>query len=116
MSHRVTASCHCGAIRLSAELSAPLESAARCNCSFCRRRQAANVSARWDSVEIKAGADLLRPYRFGTRKALHFFCPVCGIYTHHRRFSNPDECGINLYCIEGQTPDRYEPLPWSDGP
>ena len=110
---KVTATCHCGDIAISAELSDPLDSARRCDCSFCRRRQAANVSASWDSLRVLKGVPSL--YAFGTQTAQHYFCPRCGIYTHHRRRSDPNEAGINLYCIEGALPADHEPLPWSDG-
>lgn len=110
---RITATCHCGAIRLSADLTEPLSKAARCDCSFCRRRQAANVSARWDSITLLEGTPSC--YSFGTLSAQHFFCPTCGIYTHHRRRIDADQAGINLYCIEGTLPADFEPLPWNNG-
>jgi len=115
MSRIVTARCHCGAVELRATLTAPLESAARCTCSFCRRRQAGNVSALWDSVTVVKGAERLRLYQFGTQTAQHYFCSTCGIYTHHRRRSDPTQAGINLGCIDGAEPWTFEPMVWHDG-
>ncbi len=112
---RIQATCHCGAVTITATLKAPLSSASRCDCSFCRRRQAANVSAPADSLRVIKGQDHLRLYSFGTHTAQHWFCGTCGIYTHHRRRSDPSEIGINLYCIDGAFPQDYEPLPWNDG-
>ncbi len=113
MTHK--ASCHCGAVELEVELSRGLDSARRCDCSFCRRRGAAMVSAPLDGVKVVKGADKLALYTWGTGVAQHWFCSVCGIYTHHRRRSNPNEYGINLGTLEGVNPSELGELPWIDG-
>lgn len=109
------ATCHCGAVELELTGAAPLASARRCDCSFCRRRQAANVSVPEDGLTVVRGADSLGLYSFHSHTAQHFFCRTCGIYTHHRRRSNPREFGVNVYCIEGVMPADLEPLGWVDG-
>ncbi|WP_224814284.1 GFA family protein [Hasllibacter sp. MH4015] len=100
----VNASCHCGAVQLRVTLSDGIASARRCDCSMCRMRGAVAVSAPLDGLEIVQGADHLTLYQFNTRVAEHYFCKTCGIYTHHRRRSNPNEYGVNLACIEGMSP------------
>lgn len=115
MSNPLKAACHCGAVELRVTLSDGLATTRRCDCSFCRRRGAAAVSAPLDGVEILRGADKLTLYQWGTGTAQHYFCSVCGIYTHHRRRSNPNEYGINLGCLEGINPRDHEPIPWVDG-
>ncbi|SFE60859.1 GFA family protein [Roseivivax sediminis] len=109
------ATCHCGAVELRVTLSAPLESAARCDCSFCRRRAAPNVSARRENVHVVRGAETLTRYGFGTDTAQHYFCRICGIYMYHVRRSDPSECGVNLGTLEGVNPAEYEPMRWNDG-
>ena len=109
------ATCHCGAVELEVELSGGLETARRCNCSFCRRRGAAAVTAPLGGVRVVRGADELTLYQWNTMTAEHWFCSVCGIYTHHRRRSNPKEYGVNLGALEGVDPSEHEPIPWSDG-
>lgn len=111
----VTVSCHCGAVRLRVRLSDGLATARRCDCSFCRRRGAAAVSAPLSGVEVVQGDEVLTLYQWGSGTARHYFCRVCGIYTHHRRRSNPDECGINLGCIEGVNPRDLGDIRWVDG-
>lgn len=96
--------CHCGRVRFRAVLPVGLASARRCTCSFCRMRGAVAVSAERASFEILSGAGDLTLYQFGTRTAQHHFCRHCGIYTHHRRRSNPDELGVNLACLDGCDP------------
>lgn len=96
--------CHCGAVTFEVTLSDGINTARRCDCSLCLRRGAVAVSAPLDGLHILSGEDKLTLYQFNTRKAKHYFCSVCGIYTHHFRRSNPDQIGINLACLEGQTP------------
>lgn len=115
MTDTITARCHCGAVVITATLRAPFSSAARCTCSFCRRRQAANVSAHLDSLEIVQGAENLKLYQFGSCTAEHYFCGTCGIYTHHRRRSDPTEIGVNLGCVDGAEVWTHEPFRWHDG-
>ena len=68
-----------------------------------------------DQLEIVKGADKLTLYQWGTNTARHYFCSVCGIYTHHQRRSDPTHYGVNLGCIEGVNPRDHEPIGWVDG-
>lgn len=111
--HRLT--CHCGGVELAVTLSDGLATARRCDCSFCRRRGAVALSAPLEGVAVVRGAELLRLYQWGTGVAAHYFCGRCGIYTHHRRRSNPNEYGVNAGCLEGLNPRDLDPVPWADG-
>lgn len=113
MTHRLT--CHCGAVELRVTRTDGLKTARRCDCSFCRRRGAAAVSVNLDDLQIVKGADNLTRYSFGTHTAQHHFCKTCGIYTHHRRRSNPDEYGVNMGGLDGVNPADHEPIVWNDG-
>lgn len=107
--------CHCGAVELSVELDRPLTDAKRCDCSFCRRRGAPMLGVAEDKLTVVKGADKLTLYTWGTGTAQHYFCSVCGIYTHHRRRSNPKEFGINLGALEGVNPRELGDFDWTDG-
>jgi len=109
------ATCHCGAVELSVKLSDGLNSARRCDCSFCRRRGAIAVSAPLAGLEVVKGADKLTLYQWGTMTAKHYFCSICGNYTHHQRRSNPNEYGVNAGMIEGVNPADLGNVPWEDG-
>ena len=111
----VNGACHCGAIRFTVELSEGLASARRCTCSICRMRGAVALTANLDGFVLQGGADKLATYRFNTGVAEHHFCTSCGIYTHHRRRSNPDQLGINAACIEGVSPFDFLEVPVNDG-
>ena len=73
------------------------------------------VTSTHDGFTIHEGADKLATYRFNTITAEHHFCSVCGIYTHHRRRSNPNELGINVACLEGVSPFDFEEVVVYDG-
>ncbi|MFU8779058.1 MAG: GFA family protein [Roseovarius sp.] len=115
MTHPLKATCHCGAVELRVTLSDGLNTARRCDCSFCRRRGAAAVSAPLSGVEVVRGADNLTLYQWGTGTAKHYFCKACGIYTHHQRRSDPNEYGINLGALEDVNPRDLDPIGWVDG-
>ncbi|MDF0603121.1 GFA family protein [Psychromarinibacter sp. C21-152] len=107
--------CHCGAVELSVVIDRPLAEAKRCDCSFCRRRGAPMLGVPLDKLTVVTGADKLTLYTWGTGTAQHYFCSVCGIYTHHRRRSNPNEYGINLGALEGVNPRELGEFAWTDG-
>lgn len=115
MAEPVRVSCHCGAVELSVQLSDGLNSRMRCDCSYCRRSRDAVVTVPMDGLEIIRGADKLTLYTWGTHTAKHYFCSVCGCYTHHQRRLNPNEYGVNMGGIEGVNPREHEPIPWTDG-
>ncbi len=111
--HRAT--CHCGAVVLELSLPDGIVNPRRCDCSICRRRGAIVASVPLDGIRILKGEDVLRLYQFNTRTAKHYFCSVCGIYTHHQRRSNPGEYGYNVACLEGVNPFDLGPVPTYDG-
>ncbi|MBA3578054.1 MAG: GFA family protein [Sphingomonas sp.] len=108
-------SCHCKAVAFTVLLPRGLASARRCTCSICRMRGSVAVTANLDGLTISRGQDRLATYRFNTRTAEHHFCGVCGIYTHHRRRSNPDELGVNVACLAGVSPFDFLEVAVNDG-
>ncbi len=108
-------SCHCSAVTFRVRLPKGLASARRCTCSMCRMRGAVAVTGDLETFELLSGADELATYRFNTGVAEHHFCTTCGIYTHHRRRSNPNELGINAACLDGVSPFDFRELVVNDG-
>ncbi len=113
--HHVNASCHCGTVRFRVVLSDGLKTARRCTCSYCRMRGAIAVSAELSGISFTAGEDRLGCYQFNTGTAKHYFCSVCGIYTHHQRRSNPNQYGVNVACLEGVSPFDFAEIVVYDG-
>lgn len=107
--------CHCGAVQFTVTLTEGFASARRCACSICRMRGAVAVTSTPDAFRLTHGAEKLATYRFNTNTAEHHFCSICGIYTHHKRRSNPNQLGVNVACLEGVSPFDFQELVVFDG-
>jgi hypothetical protein len=102
-------------VRFTATLPLGLASARRCNCSLCRMRGAVALTSTDADFRLESGADQLATYRFNTGAAAHHFCRTCGIYTHHKRRSNPEQIGVNAACLAGLSPFDFGELRVLDG-
>jgi len=107
--------CHCGAVKFTAILTEGFASARRCTCSICRMRGAVAVTSMPDAFRITEGQDKLATYQFNTNTAEHHFCSVCGIYTHHKRRSSPNQLGVNVACLVGVSPFDFPEVTVYDG-
>jgi len=107
--------CHCGAVKFTAILTEGFASARRCTCSICRMRGAVAVTSMPEAFRITEGQDKLATYRFNTNTAEHHFCSVCGIYTHHKRRSSPNQLGVNVACLGGVSPFDFPEVAVYDG-
>ncbi|HEX4408363.1 MAG TPA: GFA family protein [Xanthobacteraceae bacterium] len=114
-SGELDAACHCRTVRFKVKLADGFNNVRRCTCSFCRMRGAVAVSVKLDDFSFLAGEEALTLYRFNTGVAQHYFCSKCGIYTHHRRRSNPHLFSINVACLEGVSPFDFAEIPVLDG-
>lgn len=111
--HRL--SCHCGNIQIDLNLPNGLVKLRRCDCSMCRRRGAIVASVPLDNITYVSGKQDISCYQFNTKTAKHYFCSICGIYTHHQRRSDPTEYGFNVGCLEGVNPYLLGDIPVLDG-
>ena len=111
--HRAT--CHCGRVVLELELPNGVEDPRRCNCSLCSRRAAVMASVPEARLHVVQGEEFIALYEFNTKVAKHYFCKVCGIYTHHRKRSDPSVFGFNVACLEGVDIFALSEIPVSDG-
>lgn len=112
---KMNGQCHCGTVKFTVELTDGLNTARRCNCSYCRMRGAITVSAPLNGITVLEGKEKLTEYRFNTRQAAHYFCSVCGIYTFHQRRSNPAQYGVNVACLEGVSPFDFPEITVTEG-
>ena len=58
------------------------------------------VSCPLDQFILEKGAESLILYQWNTAIAKHYFCKICGIYTHHIRRSDPSVYGVNIGCFD----------------
>ena len=68
-----------------------------------------------ESLEVIKGEDKLTLYQWNTKIAKHYFCSVCGIYTHHQRRSDPSVCGFNVACLDDFDPAMLGEVESFDG-
>ncbi|MBB4641858.1 GFA family protein [Rhizorhapis suberifaciens] len=98
----VTASCHCGDVRLSmAEMPKQANS---CNCSHCSRKGFLLAFFPADRVKIESGADKVSTYTFYKHVIQHRFCPTCGVqvYAEGKNRDGSAMIAVNLRCAEDQ--------------
>ena len=91
--------CHCGSVEAEINIE-KFKKVLRCNCSICKRKGAIMSIVKNEDFKIVKGKDKLKLYQFHSKVAKHYFCSVCGIYTHHNPRSNPAMTGFNLGCID----------------
>ena len=96
--------CHCGAVEFEVTLRDRPENIRRCNCSLCRRKGAIMSDVSVTDIRVLRGEDKLTLYQWNTKIAKHYFCSICGIYTHHKKRSEPIKYGFNIACLEGVDP------------
>ena len=111
--------CHCGAIEAEINITDKLEKVLRCNCSICKRKGAVMSIVKNEDFKIIKGKDKLSLYQFHTKVAKHYFCSICGIYTHHHPRINPALTGFNLGCLENIdtlkiNDDNINIIKWND--
>lgn len=77
-----TGQCHCGNLQATFETQkTPQELGVRtCQCDFCRRHGAVNISDPEGLITIDASPDDLNRYRFALRTAEFLTCKTCGVY------------------------------------
>jgi hypothetical protein len=110
-----TGSCHCGAVAFEVQLEDGLKGLRRCNCSLCRRKGAIMCIVPLERLFVTRGRDRLTLYQWNLKLARHYFCSVCGIYTHHQRRRDPNTFAFNVACLEGVDPFTLGPLELGDG-
>jgi hypothetical protein len=107
--------CHCGAIEAEINIAKNIEKILRCNCSLCKRKAAVMALVKNSEFNIIKGEDKLKLYQFHTKVAKHYFCSICGIYTHHNPRSNPAMTGFNLGCLDSIDTFKLKNIQINDG-
>tara|TARA_Y100000591_G_scaffold312662_1_gene317302 strand:+ start:972 stop:1337 length:366 start_codon:yes stop_codon:yes gene_type:complete len=107
--------CHCGAVEAEIKSSENFEKILRCNCSICKRKGAIMSMVSNENFNIIKGKDKLSLYQFHTKVAKHYFCSICGIYTHHNPRSNPSITGFNIGCIDSINTFQIKEIKLNDG-
>ena len=108
--------CHCKLVQIELKLDNGIEELVRCNCSICKRRGYIMAKIKLENLKIIKGENQLSGYKFGKKHhAEHFFCNNCGIYTHHRSYTNTENYEFNVACIDNVDTFKYKDIPVFDG-
>ena len=107
--------CHCGEVEAEINISSDIEKFLRCNCSICKRKGAIMSMIKNEDFKIIKGEDKLTLYQFHSKIAKHYFCSICGIYTHHNPRVNPAMTGFNIGCIDKFDSKKLDKVPINDG-
>jgi len=96
-----TGSCHCGAVKIEADIDLE-QSTYRCNCSICRRTRFWPAIAKEGGLRIIKGKDQLTCYTFNTHKNEHYFCKHCGVRVFGIGTETPigKMYGVNIGCLD----------------
>ena len=97
--------CHCDSVQF--QINSDLSFIRQCNCSICIRKNAKMAIIPKEDFKLIKGSDYLTLYEFNTKTAKHYFCKICGIYTHHNTRSDQSKMGVNIGCIEGLDPFSF---------
>ena len=76
----LTATCHCGAVRI--DTPRPPRTLTDCNCSICRRYGALWAYYEVGEAQVAAESGALEEYEWGDRSLRFFRCAHCGCVTH----------------------------------
>jgi hypothetical protein len=112
MKKTYTGSCHCGRVRIEADLDLS-KGTARCNCSICTKTRTWMAFVGGDAFRLVAGKDELRDYQFGAMKLHHPFCKHCGVRLFGR---GQDEAGRDIYAVRLSCLDDAAPEELLGGP
>ena len=107
--------CHCGQVEAEINVDKEFDKILRCNCSICKRKGAIMSMVKNEDFIITKGENNLSLYQFHTKVAKHYFCSICGIYTHHNPRSNPSMTGFNLGCLDNVDTFELDDVKINDG-
>jgi hypothetical protein len=107
------ASCHCGDVKLEADLDLT-NGAGKCNCSICSKSRNWSISVKPGAVRLLAGEDKLTDYHFGSHSVHWPFCSRCGVRVHG--YGEIAEMGgkfvsIRLSALDGVSADDLAAIP-----
>jgi hypothetical protein len=110
-------SCHCGKVVFLIEVNEEdiLKHIYRCDCSLCIKKGIIMKPLPKEKFSLIQGKEFLNSYKWNKKIAEHFFCNICGVYTHHQRRRDPDQYSVNLGCLEGVKAPEEKHIDWVDG-
>ena len=72
----------------------------KCNCTLCLKKAIIMKPLQKDKFKLLSGHNYLETYQWNKKIAKHFFCKICGVYTHHVRRRDPSQISVNIMCVD----------------
>jgi hypothetical protein len=79
----ITGSCHCGKVRIEADVDLAAGSN-RCNCSICGKLRLWGIIGKPQQLRLLAGQADLSSYEWGPKISARMFCKHCGVHVFSR--------------------------------
>ena len=106
--------CHCKAVQF--EVDADIDHVRVCDCSVCSMRGGLMFRVPEGGMRLLTPMENLTAYRWGSRTAVDYFCPICGILPFRKPsaltqaerlagMSSFEGWAINTRCLEGFSPN-----------
>ncbi len=108
-------SCHCKKVRFQIEADNIYEGLYRCNCSLCKKKSIVMKPVSQAFFTLLDGKAYLGLYKWNKNIAEHYFCKLCGVYTHHKRRRYPDQISVNFACLDDLDPPEESTIGLADG-
>jgi hypothetical protein len=105
--------CHCGRVRLRAEVD--LENLSHCSCSVCTKKGMLHAATDLATFQLTRGKTALKSYTFGTSVAQHTFCSHCGMHPFYIPRSQPHRVIVNARCLDDVDVPNLKPTRFFDG-
>jgi hypothetical protein len=112
-------SCHCGAVRFSADIDLSLGTG-KCNCTYCRKNRWWSVTVKPDAFRVLSGEDNLSCNTPGGRERTSF-CITCGVTPFARiaaaEWNDGESVSVNVACLDDADPQELidAPVQYMDG-
>ena len=105
--------CHCGQVRLRAEVD--LELMSNCSCTVCTKKGMLHLGTDLATFELLKGKTALKSYTFGTGVAQHTFCAHCGMHPFYIPRSQPHRVIVNARALDDIDGPALKPTRFFDG-
>ena len=96
----VSGGCHCGQVQFRVRFADPPE-LLNCDCSICAKTGYLHLIAEGADFVLERGREALTDYRWGSGRAQHLFCAICGIKSFYVPLSHPDAVSVNWRALDG---------------
>jgi hypothetical protein len=118
-------SCHCGALRFTAEIDLA-QGIRKCNCSFCWKLGYRKSLVPYDALQITNGKSEMREYapkksNWPPGDIDHYYCGDCATHTFSRGYLEKEMGGnfwaVNVACLDDITEEELDSAPaiYEDG-